>query len=232
MQKFKLFCVWGLFCAGLAGCATNEPSYDRNPQPIYNPEPYIPTPPSATALYQQGRDHYENADYNGAIAAFQQALDANPDYADAYFWLGNAYRKLNADEQALRAYKNCLRIQPHHADAHLYSAILFIAQYQYVPAESHLQQAIEDDPSNPLSYYYLAEVYRKQNQCEEPVRLYKKALAINPDLHDARMALKEVNSRNCVNKNKKPKPAASAYQKVAPGSGLQGGGKALQPHEW
>lgn len=208
----------------LTGCETTSPPT------IYTPEPYITPEPSARDFYEQGRERYDRADYQGALDDFKRAVDRNPDYAEAYFGMGNAYRKLNANEQAIRAYQDCLRIQPHHADAHLNVGLLFSERFQYVPAESHLKQAIADDPSNPVSYFYLAEIYRKQGQCSEPIELYNKVLKMDPDFHDARASLKEVKARNCA--SKKPKPAEPVYKKVAPGSGLQGGGKALQPHEW
>lgn len=200
----------------LIGCQSN---------PNYSDAPQMDSVPDPTSLYRQGRMLFDQADYQGAIQYFTRAVDINPNYADAYFALGNTYMRLNAAQQALQAYQDCLRILPHHAEANLNIALIYFDRFEYVPAESYFRKAMNANPANPLSYFYLAEIYKKQHQCKEPRELYQKALSIKPDFYDAKEGLREIEKR-CT---KAVTPAASPYEKQ---HSFGGGAKALKPGEW
>lgn len=183
--------------------------------------------PTAFELYQNGLAAYDQADYQTAIHDFESAVSLNPNYAEAFFWMGSAYSKLNATDQAISAYRDCLRIQPGYAAANLELGIIYFDKFEYIAAESYLNKATQYDPGNPLGYFYLAEIYNKKGKCERPKSLYKKALDIKPDFHDAREGLKEVTQKNC--KKSPPKPKKPVYEKR---DDFGGGGKALKPGEW
>jgi tetratricopeptide (TPR) repeat protein len=51
-----------------------------------------PTDPKAEDFFIQGNDKYEKGDYQGALAAYSQAIVLNPNYVEAYNRRGNARR--------------------------------------------------------------------------------------------------------------------------------------------
>lgn len=55
--------------------------------------------------------------YNKAIPGLLKFTQDNPDYSDGFYLLGNAYFALQKDEQAIAAYKECLRLSPNFARA-------------------------------------------------------------------------------------------------------------------
>lgn len=59
------------------------------------------------------------------IETLKQAVEANPDDADAYYNLGAAYGKLNMHEEAIEAYIQAIRIDPDNAEAHYNLGMLY-----------------------------------------------------------------------------------------------------------
>lgn len=64
------------------------------------------TNPNDPGIYfQLGFLRYNNKDYTGAASAFEQAIALAPDYANAKYFLGLSYSKLNKDDLALAQFK-------------------------------------------------------------------------------------------------------------------------------
>jgi tetratricopeptide (TPR) repeat protein len=195
---------------------------------------------NATDYYRSGMSAYSAGNYDQAISDFQQATYLDPRYGDAFYGLGKAYEAIHRDQQALEAYLSAVRAQPSHGEAHSKAGILYFKQRKYDPAETHLKRAISYAPADPMSFYYLGEIYRMQGKCKSSVDMYKKALAISPNLLDAKDGLRRAQREVCGGSTRtntststssrtpvrKPKPT---YEKV---SDFTGGGKALTPDQW
>jgi tetratricopeptide (TPR) repeat protein len=68
-------------------------------------------------FFQAGLDLVHSASYSEAIGAFDQALKRDPQFAHAWYYLGDANRQLGRIEEADRAYTKCLEIDPNHGRA-------------------------------------------------------------------------------------------------------------------
>ena len=211
MQKLLLSLTLALFV--LSGCTTHNTTIIED------------TGPTAAQLFDDGKNLYNQSQYDAAINSFNEAVRIDPSYADAHYWAGRSYEKLNNNNGAVSSYKAALDIQPGHADANFYLGVVYFNTYQYTPAEAHLQKSKAVDAANPYSYYYLAEIYKKQGKCKLPKTLYNKALSLKSDLYDAKEGLAYVAKNNC----KPKKPAAKKFEKV---NDFRGGGKALKESEW
>jgi len=66
----------------------------------------------------QGEEKYEKGDYQGAIAAYTQAIVLNPNYAEAYNGRGNARYRLGDYKAAVADFNEALRINPNYAEAY------------------------------------------------------------------------------------------------------------------
>lgn len=57
------------------------------------------------AYYLRGCAKTNSRKYKEAITDFEKAIELKPDYADAYFNIGNAYHLLNDEDSACEYYK-------------------------------------------------------------------------------------------------------------------------------
>jgi superkiller protein 3 len=57
------------------------------------------------------------ARYDEAEAVFREILDANPDSADAHYFLGNIFEARGDEEQARFQWREAFEIDPNHAEA-------------------------------------------------------------------------------------------------------------------
>jgi len=74
----------------------------------------------AEDFFIQGEEKYEKGDYQGATAAYTQAIVLNPNYAEAYTGRGNARYRLGDPKGAVADYNEALRINPNFAEAYTY----------------------------------------------------------------------------------------------------------------
>ncbi|UCC54484.1 MAG: tetratricopeptide repeat protein, partial [Anaerolineaceae bacterium] len=84
--------------------------------------------PSAEEYEKQGRDYVDAGEFEQAIEAFQNAVEADPGYADAYNNLGNTYRKTGQHDQALANLDKAIQLNPNHYKAYKNRGKLFAAQ--------------------------------------------------------------------------------------------------------
>lgn len=66
----------------------------------------------ASDAFNHGVDLYDKGQKQAALAAFQQALAANPDYTDAAVWAGRTSLDLDQPDQAVRYWQQVVRARP------------------------------------------------------------------------------------------------------------------------
>ena len=126
---------------------------------------------AAYQLYVKGRfllNKRGNANIKQSLELFQQAVDADPNYALAYAGLAEAYniapswilidgRESNA--RSLAAARKALELDPDLAEAHGALADALADDYQWAEAEKEFQRALELAPSNAQLHYTYAFLY-------------------------------------------------------------------------
>lgn len=63
------------------------------------------TDTTADSSFRQGRQYYEKAEYEAAIAAFTTATTLSPETAAYHHWLGKSYGRLAEQSSLLQAYR-------------------------------------------------------------------------------------------------------------------------------
>lgn len=89
---------------------------------------------------------YKNSDYSGSIKQFERAVQAYPDYYEAYAQIGVAYKELgdlDSSEQALR--KSVELSEEHYLDAMCLLAALLSDAGRFAEAEPIARKALEID---------------------------------------------------------------------------------------
>ena len=142
--------------------------------------------------------YYQRQDYKQAAAKYEEAIAANPDLGDAYFYLGNSYdnqykpsRKGEPENDELlhKAITN-YKIAAEKAENPItkqrslqFLVAVYGADKLDDPSQQEplLRKMIEMDPSDPGNYYYLANVHEQSGNYEEAEQLLLKARDMKPN---------------------------------------------------
>ena len=87
--------------------------------------PATPAKAQPTA-YDQGVTAVRAGDYQRALGLLQKAVEANPDDADAWNFIGYSQRNLKHYDESLAAYEKALAINPNHRGAIEYLGELYL----------------------------------------------------------------------------------------------------------
>jgi tetratricopeptide (TPR) repeat protein len=147
----------------------------------------------AFQLYLQGRFYWNKrtpADFQKAIAFFQQAIEKDPNYALAYTGLADTYALLTAytneparqvmpkaKEAALKA----LALDDKLAEAHAsVGQIARYYDYDFSTAEREYRRALELNPNYPTAHQWLAEQLSAMKRPDEAIAEIRRAVELDP----------------------------------------------------
>jgi len=146
----------------------------------------------AYKAYLQGRHSLQKqtvAAIDQAIGFFDRAIELDPDYAQAYAGLADAWigkRRIGnlsllvATQQAHQAITTALRLNSELAEAQTSLGLCVLGAGQQRFAASQFTKAIELDPNNANAYLQRANLLRNQGFLEGAMRAYTQALALDP----------------------------------------------------
>jgi tetratricopeptide (TPR) repeat protein len=123
----------------------------------------------------------DSENYAQAIENYQKAIQLNPEYADAYYNLGNALYRQGQLEQAIENYQKAIQLNPEYADAYYNLGIALSDHGQLAQAIENYQKAIQLDPGKVLAYNNLGNALCKQGQLKRAIQNYQKAIQLNPE---------------------------------------------------
>jgi tetratricopeptide (TPR) repeat protein len=150
----------------------------------------VPSVPVATGLKAddfliQGRDKYEKGDYQGAIQAFNQAIQLNPNYEDAYLSRGATRRNLGDNQGASADYDQALRIAPNFAEVYVNRGVTRSELGDKQGAIADYNQALQINPNLAYAYYNRGTARYELGDNQGAIADYNEALRINPNFAEA-----------------------------------------------
>ncbi len=101
------------------------------------------------------------ATYADAIEAYQKALAADPEFADAHCNLGTVFYNQERKAKARACFERTLELDRGHLEAHLNLAVLLEEEGRQESALSHYKRALEADPLCAETHVSLAFLYEK-----------------------------------------------------------------------
>ena len=124
-------------------------------------------------------------DYDGAITLFSEAIQLQPDYADAYYNRGKAFSGKRNYSQAIADYSAALRIQPANPDALYERGFTYYDMHDYDKAIADYTAALRIKPDYYQALYYRGIAYGKKGNFDNAIADHTAALRIKPDYYPA-----------------------------------------------
>jgi tetratricopeptide (TPR) repeat protein len=116
-----------------------------------------------------------------AIAAYQRAIELDPQDAYPHNGLGNVYDDLDRHEEAIAAYQRAIKLEPEYAYPHNGLGNVYDDLDRHEEAIAAYQQAIELEPEYGHPHNGLGIVYRKLDRHEEAIAAYQRAIELDPE---------------------------------------------------
>ncbi len=132
----------------------------------YTPTPlYVNTPrgPLSSDIYRSVKVAYEKGDWDAAIRGWQEIVRVEPEAADAYYYIGEAYRFQGNSASAMDAYNRALTVNPSFGAAYVGLARARLMSDPNADVESILDEAIRLDPNFGEAYLERAIVRARKN---------------------------------------------------------------------
>ncbi|WP_218080256.1 O-linked N-acetylglucosamine transferase, SPINDLY family protein [Anthocerotibacter panamensis] len=145
-----------------------------------HPKATAPTD-STLDLFTQAKALQQQGELAGALNAYQEVLQIQPNWAEACYRLGLIHKALGHLEAACDAYQKALDLDPTLACAHTNLGNILAQQGQRAEAVLHYQQALALEVDSGL-YSNLGLVLQELGRREEAQACYHKALELNPEL--------------------------------------------------
>ncbi len=113
----------------------------------YTPVPlYVNTPHPVIEAYRAGIRAYEHSDWTSLLGFMEQAVTAEPDSSDLFYYTGEAYRLMGNYQDAVIAYGQALKLNPKFSPAYLGRALAYEKINPKADIEGELNYAIDNDP--------------------------------------------------------------------------------------
>lgn len=133
--------------------------------------------------------------YDEAIDVLDQILKANSQYAPAYYQKGLVYEEWDKRQEALKAYKKAIEINPTHNDARLGLASLYGKSVLNDLAVEQLLKVAKTRRNDPELHFKIALEYWYLQDIPKSAEHYIRVIEINPEHLQAHLNLISVYER-------------------------------------
>src|SRR5512143_980992 len=127
---------------------------------------YVVTPrsPLTADIYRSVKIAYEKGDWDKVISGMQEVLKGEPQAADAYYYIGEAYRFKGDYGNAIASYQSGLGVNPNFGPAYVGLARARLGLDPNTDVTSFLNEAIRFDPKFGEAYLERAKANLRQNK--------------------------------------------------------------------
>ena len=140
---------------------------------------------SAETYFYRGNEKYLMRSYEDAITAYNEAIQLQPDFANAYVNRGLAKEKLGQHESAIIDYSSAIKIDPTLAGAYNNRGSVQRKLGQHFLALEDLSTAIQLDPRYVKAYVNRGNAKNSLGHPNEALEDFNTALDLDPDSAEA-----------------------------------------------
>jgi len=135
--------------------------------------------------YKNGYEYFLQGKYEMAEQYYKKAIELNPDFENAHYWLGKVYKQTDDYGQAIEQWKEVLRINPRnqYAFQNLTGSFKSTSRVQSDKANDYLNEGIEII-GNPEEYLFRVSAPSVDSLLSS-LPYFKRAAGMEPDLLEA-----------------------------------------------
>jgi tetratricopeptide (TPR) repeat protein len=155
----------------------------------------------ARAAFKDGNKEYKAENFKKAIEEYSQAVELDPNFSEAYFYLGSSYQALyrpgnetpeNQErlEKAIQYFQKSLETNKLKTENQKKVRTNTLAALAGIYAEppkqdstkafEYMSQLLQEAPNDTKNLYAIANLHEKFNQITEAENAYKKVVELNP----------------------------------------------------
>jgi protein O-GlcNAc transferase len=138
--------------------------------------------PNSGVLYNfLGGVNAGNRNFDAAINNYTQALKIKPDYAEAYFNMGNAMKVKGDLAAAIDNYKKAIKNKTDYAGAYNNMGVTLNMLGDSEAAIICYEKSLHIDSNHAEAYYNKGNALKGQEDFKESIASYKRAIELNPE---------------------------------------------------
>ncbi len=164
----------------------------------------------AQVMFDSGYNLYQRGELQKAIEFFTEAVSAWPDFTKAWEWLARTYQETELYQNAVFAWEQVLRLDPGYEPARYFRRVVekwekygkeawqkyeaghvAYGEGDMFAASQHFQQAISENPSFDLPYYWLGVTSLKLGDALNAEWALERFLSMNPGNPEGEFWLRE-----------------------------------------
>jgi tetratricopeptide (TPR) repeat protein len=112
----------------------------------------------ARAQVKKGNQYFAQKQFAAAESEYRQAIQINPDFADAYYRLGLLQIQQEHPTAASQSFAHAVDLDPKNLDARLHLGDLQVASTQYAEAHQQAEAVLKQDGTNAGAHRLLGQV--------------------------------------------------------------------------
>jgi tetratricopeptide (TPR) repeat protein len=141
---------------------------------------------------ERGDEFYAGGDYAGAAAAYQEAVDADAEDAEAYYGLGKTQLRADDISGAQTALMKAAQLDPEMPGVNFYLGTIYHSLAQTTAAIAAFEKERINSPDQEEVLVNLASLYRDSEQPDKAMEVLTEVMALNPENTDAALAMADV----------------------------------------
>jgi tetratricopeptide (TPR) repeat protein len=139
-----------------------------------------------------GTRFFKEAKYQEAAIQFQNALQADPRYAEGHYQLAQCYLKLQIWQGSFTELRRTIDLQPNNSKARVELADLLIAGKEYKWAQEQIEAVLKQEPDNVDALIQLAKVHSSLNETDQAFATMDRVQKLAPNRPDTHLVLAQI----------------------------------------
>ena len=135
----------------------------------------------AQNFFNKASDYFVKNDFENAKKNYLKAIDADPNYIEAYDNVAVIFRKLKDYDKAIEYYKKSIELYPDGAMAHQNLALVYSLLTNYEGAIEEYEILIKLNPNDPEGYFGIANCNMMLSNFDMALTNAEKAVKIYED---------------------------------------------------